>query len=92
MIDRLIKFLTHAPVNFLAVDEVCRTLEDAGYTCIDPTLPLQGLQAGSKVYVTKNDSSVYAFRLGQKPIGEAGFRIICAHCDSPTFRIKPGPR
>ena len=89
MIDRLIKFLTHAPVNFLAVDEVCRTLEDAGYTCIDPTLPLQGLQAGSKVYVTKNDSSVYAFRLGQKPIGEAGFRIICAHCDSPTFRIKP---
>jgi aspartyl aminopeptidase len=25
------------------------------------------------------------------PLGESGIRIICAHCDSPTFRIKPNP-
>ncbi len=44
---------------------------------------------GDKLFVTKNDSSVYAFEIGRKPLADAGFHIICAHCDSPTFRIKP---
>jgi len=26
---------------------------------------------------------------GTKPMAEAGFKMICAHCDSPTFRIIP---
>ena len=47
------------------------------------------MKAGDKLYVTKNDSSVYAFHIGRQPMAEAGFRMICAHCDSPTFRIKP---
>ena len=47
------------------------------------------IKAGDKLYVTKNDSSVYAFHIGRKPLADAGFRMICAHCDSPTFRIKP---
>ncbi|HBF05342.1 MAG TPA: M18 family aminopeptidase, partial [Prevotella sp.] len=38
---------------------------------------------------TKNDSSIYAFQIGKQPIADAGFHMICAHCDSPTFRIKP---
>jgi aspartyl aminopeptidase len=46
---------------------------------------------GDKLYATKNDSSVYAFEIGQKPMAESGFHIICAHCDSPTYRIKPNP-
>lgn len=32
---------------------------------------------------------MYAFRIGRKPLAEAGFHMICAHSDSPTFRIKP---
>ena len=47
------------------------------------------INGGGKFYVTKNDSSIYAFHIGRKPMAEAGFRMICAHCDSPTFRIKP---
>ena len=47
------------------------------------------LAPGSKIYTTKNDSSIYAFRIGKQPMADAGFRMICAHCDSPTFRIKP---
>lgn len=89
MIHRLIQFLNDSPVNFLAVDTVAGMLQAAGYTRLDPTRPLQGIQSGSKVYVTKNDSSIYAFRVGRKPMAEAGFRLICAHCDSPTFRVKP---
>jgi len=56
---------------------------------VDAREPLGQVQAGDKLLVTKNDSSVYAFQIGRMPLGDAGFKMICAHCDSPTFRIKP---
>lgn len=89
MINRLLKFLDASPVNFLAVRNIACELEQNGYRRLDPQQPLGELKAGDKVYVTKNDSSVYAFRLGRKPLAETGFHMICAHSDSPTFRVKP---
>ncbi|MDO4956193.1 MAG: M18 family aminopeptidase [Bacteroidales bacterium] len=89
MIDRLINFLEQSPVNFLAVKTITTQLEEAGFKRLDPTLPMNGVKAGDKVYVTKNDSAVFAFHLGKEKLSEAGFHIICAHSDSPTFRIKP---
>ena len=64
-------------------------MEQAGYRHFDPREALGEIKAGDKLYVTKNDSSIYAFHIGRKPMAEAGFKMICAHCDSPTFRIKP---
>ena len=75
MINRLLDFLNASPVNFLAARNLAAEME----------------RHGDKLYATKNDSSVYAFEIGQKPMAESGFHIICAHCDSPTFRIKPNP-
>lgn len=89
MINDLISFLNASPVNFLAVQTLAARLEQAGYLRLDASCPLGEMKAGNKFFVTKNDSSLYAFRLGRKTLGEAGFRMICAHCDSPTFRIKP---
>lgn len=89
MINRLLKFLDASPVNFLAARNIACELEQNGYRRLDPQQPLDELKAGDKVYVTKNDSSVYAFRLGRKPLAETGFHMICAHSDSPTFRVKP---
>lgn len=89
MINRLLKFLDASPVNFLAARNIACELEQNGYRRLDPQQPLGELKAGDKVYVTKNDSSVYAFRLGRKPLAETGFHMICAHSDSPTFRVKP---
>lgn len=89
MINRLLKFLDASPVNFLAARNIACELEQNGYCRLDPQQPLGELKAGDKVYVTKNDSSVYAFRLGRKPLAETGFHMICAHSDSPTFRVKP---
>lgn len=89
MIRRLLGFLDASPVNFLAVRNIVGLLEEAGYRRLDPSAPLGGIQAGDKLYATKNDSSVYAFHIGCKPMADGGFRMICAHCDSPTFRIKP---
>ena len=89
MVKRLLDFLNASPVNFLAAKNIASYLEQAGYRRLDPQMPVGEVQAGDKLYVTKNDSSVYAFHIGHKPLADAGFRMICAHCDSPTFRIKP---
>ncbi|MDO4986349.1 MAG: M18 family aminopeptidase [Prevotella sp.] len=88
-VKRLLDFLDASPVNFLAAQNIATKLEKAGYRKLDPREPIGIVKAGDKLYVTKNDSSVYAFHIGRQPMAEAGFRMICAHCDSPTFRIKP---
>lgn len=89
MINRLFQFLESSPVNFLAVDTICKRLNDAGFRCFDASSRLESVKAGEKFYVVKNDSSIYAFVIGRQPLAEKGFHIICSHCDSPTFRIKP---
>ena len=82
-------FLDASPVNFLAVKNLTEELQQHGYRRIDTTEALGTVKAGDKFFVTKNDSSIYAFQIGRKPLAETGFHMICAHCDSPTFRIKP---
>lgn len=89
MIKRLLSFLDASPVNFLAVKNITEELQQHGYRRIDTTEALGTVKAGDKFFVTKNDSSIYAFLIGRKPLAETGFHMICAHCDSPTFRIKP---
>lgn len=89
MIKRLLSFLDASPVNFLAVKNLTEELQQHGYRRIDTTEALGTIKAGDKFFVTKNDSSIYAFQIGRKPLAETGFHMICAHCDSPTFRIKP---
>lgn len=89
MIKRLLSFLDASPVNFLAVKNIADTLLANGFRRVDPSQPLGEVTSGDRFFVTKNDSSVFAFRIGNKPIADAGFHMICAHCDSPTFRIKP---
>ena len=89
MIKRLLNFLNASPVNFLAAKNISDELEKAGFRRVDPQEPLGKVSAGDKLFVTKNDSSVYAFQIGRKPLADVGFHMICAHCDSPTFRIKP---
>lgn len=89
MIKRLLSFLDASPVNFLAVKNLTEELQKHGYHRIDTTEALGTVKAGDKFFVTKNDSSIYAFQIGRKALAETGFHMICAHCDSPTFRIKP---
>lgn len=88
-ISDLLHFLDNSPVNFLAVETISNKLKEAGFERLDASSKLGKMKAGRQFFVTKNDSSIYAFRIGTEPLSEAGFHMICAHCDSPTFRIKP---
>lgn len=49
------------------------------------------LQTGGRYYVIRDDSSIIVFVVGQKPLVETGFKLIGAHTDSPSLRIKPNP-
>ena len=89
MINRLLSFLDASPVNFLAVKNIADMLEAGGFRRLNPVLPIGTVNAGDRFFVTKNDSSIFAFRIGAKTLADAGFHMICAHADSPTFRIKP---
>ena len=84
----LIDFLNASPVNYLAVNTIAGVLEDAGFRHVDVRGEMPALKTGDKVYFTKNDSSIYAMHIGQLPMQD-GVHMVCAHCDSPTFRIKP---
>ena len=46
------------------------------------------LERGKKYYVTRNGSSLIAFKLGDNP---RCFRLAAAHTDSPSFKLKPNP-
>ena len=89
MIKRLLSFLDASPMNFWAVKNIAEELEKNGFRHVNPQEPLGKVEAGDKFFVTKNDSSIYAFQIGRKPLADTGFHMVCAHCDSPTFRIKP---
>lgn len=86
-IKSLIEFLDNSPCNFYATANVANALDSNGFTKLDPRTRWQLLPNG-RYYITKNDSAIFAFILGNgKP--EDGYKIIAAHSDSPGFRIKP---
>lgn len=85
--EKLLGFLDASPVNFLAVRNVCDELLNNGFVQLNAENAIKNLP--EKFFITKNDSAVFAFHLGKKALAEAGFRMIAAHSDSPTFRIKP---
>ena len=87
--SELLALLDASPVNFMAAAYVERQLEAHGFQRLDASEPFPALKAGGQFFITKNGTAVFAFRVGTKSPAEAGFKLICAHSDSPGFRIKP---
>ena len=64
--DDLLNFLNSSPVSYLAVETTAKRLEAEGFVRIDASDTMPELMPGSKVFFTKNGSSVYAFRIGRR--------------------------
>jgi len=88
--QQLIGFIYESPTAFHAVSTVKNTLNNCGFRELKEENKWS-LEKGGKYFVTKNDSAIAAFVVGKGNIEECGFKIIGAHTDSPTFRIKPSP-
>ena len=86
----LIDFLQASPTPFHATASLARRLEAAGYRRLDEREPWQA-QAGGRYYVTRNDSSLIAVRLGRRAPQDSGLRLVGTHTDSPCLRVKPQP-
>lgn len=84
----LIDFIHESPTNYHAVLNIKKQLMENGFKQLFSGEAWH-IEKGGKYFVTKNHSSLYAFIPGEGNIAEEGFKLVCAHSDSPTFRIKP---
>ncbi|MBS4539549.1 M18 family aminopeptidase [Clostridium sp. D2Q-11] len=86
----LLDFIYESPTQFHAVDSLKKILLEKGFKELK-SKERWNVEKGGKYFTTKNDSALVAFQLGSGEIEEKGFKIIGAHTDTPTFRIKPNP-
>ncbi len=86
----LLDFIYKSPSAFHAVATVKEMLDMEDYIELKEEEKWK-LQPNKGYYMTRNGSALIAFKTGNKAPQESGFRLIGAHTDSPTFRIKPNP-
>jgi len=86
--ESLIDFLYESPTAYQAVSNTKKILDENNFTEILES-EKWNLKKGGKYYVIKNDSAIIAFTVGEEELAHSGFRLIGAHTDSPTFKIKP---
>lgn len=85
MNQKLFDFIAASPTAFHAVAESAAQLRAAGFTPLCES-ERWTLEPGKGYYVTRNGSSLIAFRVPQGEL--TGFMIAAAHGDSPAFKIK----
>ncbi len=86
--DDLRAFVDASPSPTHAVAEVVRRLSASGFRALDER-DLWSLTPGDARFVVRDGGSVVAFRVGTAPVAEAGLRLVGAHTDSPTFKVRP---
>lgn len=86
---RLIDFIHKSPSAFHAVENLAMMLKEKGFEelCLKKAWEIK---PGGKYYTKRNGTALIAFTIGDDAASK-GLRIITAHSDSPTFRIKPQP-
>ena len=87
-VRQLFEFITASPSPFHAVQNMRQRLEAEGYQQLLESRSWE-LQEGGRYYVTRNGSSILAFRIPKKDF--RGFQIMASHSDSPSFKIKEHP-
>lgn len=81
----LLAFIEKSPSTFHVIANVKEMLEAEGFEELREH-QTWNLKKGGHYYVTRNGSSLIAFKVPQKEF--CGFHIMASHSDAPTFRIK----
>src|SRR4051794_10874045 len=85
--DDLRAFVDASPSPSHAVAELAHRLTEAGFTELAETDRWEP-EPGATHFVVRHGSLI-AFRLGSLPSAASGLRIVGAHTDSPTFKMRP---
>lgn len=83
-------FMNKSKTERLAVKEIVRRAEEAGFRNIDDVIEEGRLEAGDKVYAINRQKAVALFVIGSEDF-EAGMNIVGSHLDSPRLDLKPVP-
>lgn len=84
----LIEFIEKSPSCYHTVAAAADMLKESGFREIYESEAWK-LNAGGKYFITRNMSSLIAFKLPRR--GFSSFQIVAAHGDSPSFKLKPEP-
>ncbi|MCI5605210.1 MAG: M18 family aminopeptidase [Clostridia bacterium] len=83
----LTDFIEKSPTSFHAVKNISEELLKNGFSELFE-FEDWNLNKGGKYFVTRNQSSIIAFKIPENP---DCFMIAASHTDSPCFKIKPSP-
>ncbi|BFZ61096.1 hypothetical protein YB2330_002154 [Saitoella coloradoensis] len=86
-----LKFINAAPTVYHAVDFFASELTHAGYSrLLEKDDWSSTLKPGGKYFVTRNQSSLIAFGVGEEyKAGEGGVAFIGSHIDALALKVKP---
>ncbi len=84
-LETLFDFLEAGVSRFHSVAHALTLLDAAGFLPLEEHRPWGALVPGQGYYLTRNGSSLAAFRM---PRTLEGFRLVASHGDSPTFQVK----
>lgn len=87
--ENMLQYLNDSPTAYHAVENAAVMLKKHAFQELKETEEWS-LQSGGRYFVVKNHSCIIAFTLGDGDLAQKGFRIIGAHTDSPSLKIKPG--
>lgn len=83
-----IDFIHRSPSCYHATENFRSILLGHGYTELLESEKWE-MQYGGKYFVTRNDSSILAFRIPN--VAPTAFAMAAAHSDAPTFKVKENP-
>lgn len=89
-IDGLSTFVQSSPSSYHAAEEVARQLVEAGFERLDEVDEWTAPRAGGGSVVVR-DGAVIAWVAGRGVNATSPVRILGAHTDSPSFKLKPTP-
>jgi aspartyl aminopeptidase len=84
--EAMASFIQKSPTAFHAVANIKMVLAENGFCELKEGKPWK-LAVGGKYFVTRNNSSVIAFALGEN-LDHYSFKVAASHSDSPTFKVK----
>ncbi len=84
------EFIRVSPTPYHAVREVSARLERAGFHRLSEA-ERWSFEPGALYYAVRGEGSLVAFAYGRRSPETTGLRIVGAHTDSPTLRVKPLP-
>ena len=82
----LLSFIQESPTTFHAVKAIGNRLDSDGFVSLSEA-DAWNLEAGKDYYITRNQSTILAFRMPKK--APRSFMIVASHTDSPMLKLKP---